>query len=155
MFDIRKSLFWFLIVLLAMSVMVTSAGAAVATAVAPGIHLLQDGGDPSAPPPISPGIPSAIAIGAFISFLLDNIPLLKDGFNSLSSAVQKWIVILACVVGGVGIFLATNPPGVLQVMTVPLWLLLAQNIIVAIGSSQLWFKGPGKTLAQDSDVGQG
>lgn len=154
MFDIRKLLFWFLIVLLVMSVMVTGVSAATSPR-APGIHYLQDGGDPSAPPPISPGIPSAIAIGALISFLLDNIPLLKDWFNSLSSTVQKWIVILACVLGGAGIFLATNPPGVLQVMTIPLWLLLAQNVIVAIGSSQVWYKGPGKTLAQDSDVGQG
>lgn len=154
MLDIRKSLFWFLFVLLIMSLMVTSVSAAP-VARAPGVYFLQAGGDPNAPPPISPGIPSAIAIGALISFLLDNLPFLKDWFNSLSSGIQKWIVVLACALGGVGIFLATNPPGVLQVMTVPLWLLLIQNIIVAIGSSQLWYKGPGKTLVTDSASSKG
>lgn len=155
MFNPRRSLFWFLLVLLIMSAVVTGVYSANARASAlDGPTLaLQEGGDSA--PPISPGIPSAIAIGAVISFLFDNLPLLKDWFDSTSSTVQKWIIIVACALAGIGIFVATDPPGVFQSMTIMLWLLLAQNVIVAIGSSQVWYKGPGKTLQADSDVGRG
>jgi hypothetical protein len=116
---------------------------------------LFQAGDGTPPPVISPGIPSALAIGALISFLLDNLPFINEWFNGLSSTVQKWIVVVFTTIAGFGIFIATNPPGVLQVMTFLDWSNLAQNIIVAIGASQLWYKGPGKTLAQDSDKGRG
>jgi hypothetical protein len=56
---------------------------------------LLQAGDGTPPPVISPGIPSALAIGALISFLLDNLPFLNEWFNGLSSTVQKWIVVFA------------------------------------------------------------
>lgn len=147
MVNVRR-LLW-LVVMFVVVMLLFSARAVFAA----GLLLQVGGGTP--PPIISPGIPSALAIGALISFLLDNLPFLNEWFNGLSSTVQKWIVVIATTIAGFGIFIATNPPGVLQVMTFLDWSNLAQNIIVAIGASQLWYKGPGKTLTADSDIGRG
>lgn len=95
-------------------------------------------GDVVSEPVISPAIPTAITIGAAVSWLLAFVPILSDWFKAQdNTSKRRWLFVIFFAVGIV-IFFASNPVDALSRITLGTVFYFVQNVLAALGASQLW-----------------
>lgn len=96
------------------------------------------GGDVVSDPVISPAIPTAATIGAAVSFLLAFVPILSTWFKELNNTAKRRVLFVTFFLVGIVIFFASNPVDALARITLTTIFYFAQNVLAALGASQLW-----------------